>query len=104
MTASRISPHDGSYRLMHWRLIPVRGPSGAISELVATGLDIIRQEPAEQMNEAEKQLALNASGVGLWDWDCLTNQLMWTEQEKALFGWSPDTFVTHERFLGAVHP
>jgi hypothetical protein len=96
--------YDGSYRLMHWHLIPLREPSGAISELVAYGTAITMQELAKQMSEAEKQLALNASGVGLWDWDCLTHQFLWTEQEKALFGWSPDTSVTHERFLGAVHP
>jgi PAS domain S-box-containing protein len=100
----QIRRHDESYRLVHWRLIPLRESSGTLFEIVVCGTDITTQEQAKQMREAEKQLALHTPGVGLWDWDCLTHQFMWTEQEKALFGWSPDTSVTHERFLEAVHP
>jgi hypothetical protein len=49
---------------MRWRLIPVREPSGAISELVAVGTDITTQELAK-MSEAQMQLAVKASGVGM---------------------------------------
>jgi PAS domain S-box-containing protein len=100
----RIRKSDGTCHLVRVRVIPVHTTDGAIYEVVVCGTDITMQELAKQMSEAEMPPALKASGVGLWDWDCLTNQLMWTEQEKALFGWSPDIHVTHERFLGAVHP
>ena len=96
--------YDASYRLMYWRLIPVREPSGAISELVATGTDITMQELAKQMSEAEMQLAVKASGVGLWNWDLLTRQAVYTDQMAVYLGLSPVTSTSEERFLACVHP
>src|SRR5262249_34224708 len=43
---------DGSYRLMCWRLIPVRKPSGTLSELVAYGIDITEQERAKLLRQS----------------------------------------------------
>lgn len=63
----QIRRYDKSYRLMYWRLIPVREPSGSVSELIACGTDITAQDQARQLSEAQLQLALEASGVGIWD-------------------------------------
>lgn len=95
---------DGSYRVVHLRVIPVRLPGGEVRELIMCGTDITKPERFEQMSESQMQLAMKAARVGTWDWDCITNQLVWTDQEKALFGWSPKAPVTHERFLAAIHP
>jgi PAS domain S-box-containing protein len=40
----------------------------------------------------------------MWDWDLLTDQLVWTDQCRSLFGFPAGTVVTYERFLAAVHP
>jgi PAS domain S-box-containing protein len=96
--------YDASYRQMRWRLIPVREPSGAISELVASGTDITIEELAKQMSEAQMQLALKASGVGMWDWDLLTRQIVYTDQMAVYLGLSPDTSASEERFRACVHP
>jgi PAS domain S-box-containing protein len=96
--------YDESYRQMRWRLIPVREPSGAISELVASGTDVTEQELAKQMSEAQMQLAVNVSGVGLWDWDLLTMQVVYTDQMAVYLGLSPATSASEERFLACVHP
>jgi len=50
------------------------------------------------------QLALEASGVGLWDWDLLTKQLVCTNQMATHLGLSPETSASYERFLACVHP
>lgn len=62
------------------------------------------QELAGQMSQAQVHLALEASGVGMWDWDLLTNQINWTDQGRALLGWSSSTPINYERFLATVHP
>jgi len=96
--------YDESYRLIHWRLIPVREPSGVISELVAVGTDITMQELAKQMSEAQMQLAVKTSGMGLWDEDLITRQIVYTDQMAVHLGLSPDTSTSEERFLACVHP
>jgi PAS domain S-box-containing protein len=100
----QIRRYDGAYRLLHWRLIPVRGPSGAVSELIACGTDITTQEQARQMSEAQLQLALKASGVGIWDWNLLTKRAVFTDQMATHLGLSPETSARYERFLACIHP
>jgi PAS domain S-box-containing protein len=96
--------YDASYRLMHWRLIPLCEPSGALFAVVVCGRDITKREQAGQMSEAEVELAIEASGVGAWDRDLATNQIQMTDQGKALFGLSFDEQLTYERFLSLLHP
>ncbi|GHO78294.1 hypothetical protein KSD_60650 [Ktedonobacter sp. SOSP1-85] len=96
--------NDGSYRLLRLRAIPVYEPAGTLHEVLICGTDLTRQEWPGRMSDASLQLALAASGVGMWEWDCLTHHLLWTDQEKALFGWSTEAPATHERFLAALHP
>src|SRR5260370_5863211 len=95
---------DESFRQMRWRLIPVREPSGAISELVASGTDITMEELAKQMSEAQMQLAVKASGVGMWDWDLITRQMVYTDQLAVYLSLSPDTSVMDERVRSCLHP
>ncbi|GHO72854.1 hypothetical protein KSD_06250 [Ktedonobacter sp. SOSP1-85] len=94
----------GAYRLVCVRAIPVRTPEGELREVLACGTDITRQELAGQMSEAEVQLALKFSGVGMWDWDLVTNQINWTDQGKALLGLSPDIPINYEGFLATLYP
>ncbi|GHO80577.1 hypothetical protein KSD_83480 [Ktedonobacter sp. SOSP1-85] len=99
-----IRRYDGAYRLVDLRAIPVREPAGSIREVVVCGTDITGLELSGQMCDAQVQLAMAASGVGAWDWDLVTNQIMWTNQCKALWGMSTETPITYESFLQAVHP
>ncbi|GHO47159.1 PAS domain S-box protein [Ktedonospora formicarum] len=95
--------HD-TYHLISLRFVPVPGAFGEVSGVFAYGRDLTKQEQIEQMSDMQIQLALKASRVGMWDWDLTTGQLMWTNQKKALFGWPPETPISYERFLNAVHP
>lgn len=57
-----------------------------------------------QMDDEQIQFVLQASQVGMWDWDLLTDQLEWTDQCRSLFGFPAGMVVTYEHFLVAVHP
>ncbi|WP_162599701.1 SpoIIE family protein phosphatase [Nocardioides solisilvae] len=51
------------------------------------------------------QLAVDAAGVGAWDWDLVTGDLRWDERLHALSGIEPDSFGgTIEAFGEWVHP
>ncbi|NEU75760.1 response regulator [Hassallia byssoidea VB512170] len=70
----------------------------------------IRQEYAatlEQLHESEDRfrLALDSAQLGSWDWNMLTNEVLWCENHERLFGLPPGSFLgTYEEFIACVHP
>ncbi len=51
------------------------------------------------------QLAVDAAGVGAWDWDLDTGELRWDDRLLALFGTDSDSFGgSIEAFAEFVHP
>lgn len=44
-----------------------------------------------QLNE-RLSLALKASGIGIWDWDIVNNDLHWDDQMYRIYGTDPDDF------------
>jgi PAS domain S-box-containing protein len=100
-SACHIRRRDGVYRMIRLRAFPVCMLHGTLCELVVCGTDIT----SEQMSEAQIQLAVKTSGVGMWHQDLVTHQLVWTDQMKALCGLPPDAPITSdESFLALVHP
>ncbi len=102
--ACRLVGQNGMYRSLYLRIIPVSGTDDSIAELLVCGKGTARRKLAQCMSEAQVELALKAARVGMWDWDIVEDRLTWTEQCKALFGWSADTPVTRKSFLAALHP
>jgi PAS domain S-box-containing protein len=50
------------------------------------------------------QLATDASEMGLWFWDLVTDKLEFTQQCKLLFGLAPDAAMSYPIFLNILHP
>ncbi len=69
--------------------------------------DIQRRKRVEQelrLSEERRRLATEAGGMGTWYWDISRGELISDEQCRTLFGYSAHEEVTHESFLGAIHP
>ena len=65
----------------------------------------LQKEIAERMRSEELlRLAVDAAGQGTWDWNILTDEMLWSERCKILYGIRPDAEVTREKFLEAIHP
>jgi PAS domain S-box-containing protein len=64
----------------------------------------LRAERDERRKMEERlRLAVTGAGLGTWHWDLTTGQLAWSAECLALFGLPPDTVITYERFLAALH-
>jgi PAS domain S-box-containing protein len=56
-------------------------------------------------SEQRRSLALAAGSMGSWDWDLVTNTIMWDEGQHAIYGVTPGEFaVTPENFKVLIHP
>ncbi|MEH1866052.1 MAG: PAS domain S-box protein [Nostoc sp.] len=56
-------------------------------------------------SEERLRLALDVSQMGLWDWNILTNQVIWSENYELLFGLLPSSFDgPYETFQKCVYP
>ena len=62
-------------------------------------------EEALRQSEQRLRLALNAGGMGSWEWDLATDRLTWSERLERLFGLEPGAFGgTYAEFIALVHP
>lgn len=71
------------------------------------GQFILRQraEQAIEQHRQRLQLALEASGIGLWTWDLSTDSVEWTPSCYRIFDLEPGDFGgTGEAFFALVHP
>ena len=55
---------------------------------------------ASQLADAER-----IAGIGVWEWDTTTGEMVWSDETFRQFGYKPDEIEpTLERWLGAIHP
>lgn len=59
---------------------------------------------ALRASEARLGLALQASQLGMWEWNLLTGQLTWSDQLRTLFGLEPGREITYELYVTLLHP
>jgi two-component system, LuxR family, sensor kinase FixL len=50
------------------------------------------------------RLGIEGSGIGVWDLDLVTHQLLWSNTTRALFGVRDDLPLTYELFLSLLNP
>src|ERR1051325_6836168 len=49
-------------------------------------------------------LAIEAAGLGTWDYNPQTGETTWSDRCKAVFGLPPDAPASYEEFLRRIHP
>lgn len=72
-----------------------------------TQQDVTEQYEAEQALRKSQEhlaLALKASRMGSWEWNLETNELIWSDERKVLFGLKPEDEVSYDRFMSIIHP
>ncbi|BAZ48838.1 two-component hybrid sensor and regulator [Nostoc sp. NIES-4103] len=62
-------------------------------------------EIALRESEEHLRLALEASHMGTWDWNILTNHIKWSSRQEEIFGIPLGKFAgNYEAFLACLHP
>lgn len=64
-----------------------------------------RVADALAVKEQRMRLALEAGGMGTWDWNLATNRIVWSEDYALVYGLEPEVFEDgYEPFLRYTHP
>ncbi len=87
----------------------IRDSLGKIIGASKVARDITERKKTERAireNEERMRLATEATGVGIWEWNVLTNQIRWDAQMFRIYGVPPtkDGFVAYRTWSDAVLP
>jgi PAS domain S-box-containing protein len=80
---------------------------GMVIRAWGTQQDITEQYKAEAALRKSREhlaLAMSASGMGTWEWDILTNELIWSDELKILFGLDPKEDINYEKYVKLLYP
>lgn len=99
---------DGRPLFIESSVTSIRLADDALSGSVAINRDITDLKEAEfALAESERRLLLatRSAGVGIWDWDILSNDLLWDEQMFQMYGITdvPDRYG-FEFWRSCLHP
>ena len=99
---------DGSIFPVLVDVTAVRDAKGQLSRLVINVQDITERKEAEAaLLKSEENLreAQKITKTGSWDWNILTNELLWSDEIYKIFGLKPGEFdASYNDFLNVVHP
>jgi PAS domain S-box-containing protein len=91
-----------------WRLYPEKGSSEAIISVIGVARDITdtrQSQEALKQSEERLNLALQATELGLWDWNLVTNEVYFSPIWLSMIGYEPDE-LPHalETWTSLLHP
>jgi len=77
----------------------------AVGDQIALAIE--RKRADEELKRSEDRLAAaqKMSRVGSWEWDVITNEVVWSDEEYRLFGLEPgECEASHKFYLSLVQP
>jgi PAS domain S-box-containing protein len=88
----RLRRHDGEYRWILDSGIPLLAPDGSSNGYVGSIVDITERKWAEESlrrKESELTEAQRLAGIGSWQWDSSTNEVVWSDELYRIAGLAP---------------
>lgn len=98
---------DGQYRWFLSRARPIRNETGSIVRWFGTNTDITEQRQAEEaLRQSEQRLlmAKSAGNLGIHEYRPASNELIWDDRMRELWGLDPEDPVNYEIFMSGIHP
>jgi diguanylate cyclase (GGDEF)-like protein/PAS domain S-box-containing protein len=106
-TSYRIRHHSGEYRWILACATPYHDEQGRIVRWFGTSTEIDKQKQSEdalRTSEERLRLALQTTGLGIWDADLVTGKREWTQEAKDILGLAPEAPTARDTFLDRIHP
>lgn len=99
---------NGQVCYKHVSLIPHYAAEQQVQGFYTLFNDITAHKRAADLlhDDAEHfRYALEGAEVGIWDWDLVSNEIVWSRQEESLFGLPANSFDGRlETMLAQIHP
>lgn len=106
-TEYRIRRPDGEVRWIFGRGRIVRDRRGDPVRYSGVDMDITDRKATEfalAESETRLRLAVEAGQIGIWDWNVLTNEMMWSARAKEIASFPPDEPVSLDQVRAVTHP
>jgi signal transduction histidine kinase len=108
-TGSDVRFRSPTFWALYGWLIPAAtsvclGEAFLIVFLVRRGRELQRARTALQESAVGMRLAANAGRLTLWTWDVQRDEVLTTEEGRALFDWGESEPLTLEGFIATLHP
>lgn len=104
----RIHTKDGKIRWIEHVCQPVYDNDGGYLGIRASNRDVTKRKLIEKVLEKKDRMLQEAQSIarlGSWNWNIITNELVWSDEVYRIFGFLPQEFgATYEVFLEKVHP
>jgi len=95
----------------------VHGAAGVLTFAIDVSARVRARMDAEERAEIERAraeeasfhrarlaLAVDATSLGIWEWNVETGETIWSEAQKAIWGLPADQPVTYEQWRDSIHP
>lgn len=87
---------------------PISGVQNEIAGIFIQGQDVTEQKRAQdalQTSHERWERAVEGTGDGLWDWDMVTGELLYSKRFREMFGYSEPNFPDRiESWSSRIHP
>jgi PAS domain S-box-containing protein len=102
---AKITRGDAAY-FFHLVIRSVKNDKGDVVAFMGTVQDITQRrhnEEALKLSEQQMYYATTAADLGVWNWDLVNNEIVWSQKSKEIFGYPPDYPITYQSIRSAVH-
>jgi len=101
---AKVQRDDHSY-VYHFVIRASKDANGNTVALFGTIQDVTerkRDEEALRVSEQQMYFATTAAGIGVWNWDLITNEVVWSERCQELFGY-PSDHTSYQAVMQTLH-
>jgi PAS domain S-box-containing protein len=104
----RFRRSDDTYATVFDRGYVLRDATGRAVRMIGSIMDLterLQAEAALRESEEHRRFAMEAAGVGTWEWEPATGRVRWSEQIHRLHGLEPAEFASsYEDWSRLLHP
>jgi PAS domain S-box-containing protein len=100
---------NGKTQTCYFDLIfePLRDAENHVTGIIGIAVDVTEKVEARlKLEDAEQRLRLatESTGLGTWDLDLKTRNIIYSPRVAEIFGKTPDLAVSHQELREAIHP